>query len=127
MKIKFRTSWLPFQTFQKTLSPEGKENNQVIRSFWRKTNFFPLSQRNHVDLVTSLGLGIMSAELKSVEMVSGLHWRWRTFRWALLNYFIEEHIKDGYEFLLPPHIPHIQGWLYHRSVPPRNLWGCIQS
>jgi seryl-tRNA synthetase len=24
--------------------------------------------------------------------------------WALINYFIEEHLKDGYEFLLPPHI-----------------------
>ena len=24
--------------------------------------------------------------------------------WALLNYFIEEHMKDGYQFLLPPHI-----------------------
>ena len=23
---------------------------------------------------------------------------------ALLNYFIEEHEKDGYEFILPPHI-----------------------
>jgi len=24
--------------------------------------------------------------------------------WALLNYFITEHVKDGYEFMLPPHI-----------------------
>ena len=24
--------------------------------------------------------------------------------WALLNYFIEEHLKDGYEFILPPHM-----------------------
>jgi seryl-tRNA synthetase len=24
--------------------------------------------------------------------------------WALLNYFIDEHIKDGYEFILPPHM-----------------------
>ena len=24
--------------------------------------------------------------------------------WALLNYFIAEHIKDGYEFILPPHL-----------------------
>ena len=23
--------------------------------------------------------------------------------WALLNFFIEEHVKDGYEFILPPH------------------------
>jgi len=24
--------------------------------------------------------------------------------WALLNYFIQEHLRDGYTFLLPPHI-----------------------
>ena len=24
--------------------------------------------------------------------------------WALLNFFINEHIKDGFEFMLPPHI-----------------------
>lgn len=24
--------------------------------------------------------------------------------WALLNYFISQHIKDGYEMMLPPHI-----------------------
>ena len=24
--------------------------------------------------------------------------------WALLNYFVETHIKDGYEYVLPPHI-----------------------
>ena len=24
--------------------------------------------------------------------------------WALLNFFVNEHIKDGYEFILPPHM-----------------------
>jgi seryl-tRNA synthetase len=24
--------------------------------------------------------------------------------WALINYFIDEHLKDGYEMILPPHI-----------------------
>jgi seryl-tRNA synthetase len=28
--------------------------------------------------------------------------------WALVNYFIEEHLKDGYEFILPPHILNYQ-------------------
>lgn len=23
--------------------------------------------------------------------------------WALLNYFVDEHLKDGYEFILPPY------------------------
>src|SRR5690606_14236770 len=24
--------------------------------------------------------------------------------WALINYFIQEHLKDGYKFVLPPHL-----------------------
>jgi seryl-tRNA synthetase len=36
------------------------------------------------------------------------YWLYRNegalLEWALLNYFISEHIKDGYEFILPPHI-----------------------
>ncbi len=24
--------------------------------------------------------------------------------WALLNYFIDAHVADGYEFILPPHM-----------------------
>jgi seryl-tRNA synthetase len=24
--------------------------------------------------------------------------------WALINYFVDEHLKDGYEMILPPHI-----------------------
>jgi seryl-tRNA synthetase len=24
--------------------------------------------------------------------------------WALINYFVDEHLKDGYTFVLPPHI-----------------------
>ena len=28
----------------------------------------------------------------------------REVEWALLNYFIDCHIADGYEFILPPHM-----------------------
>jgi seryl-tRNA synthetase len=40
------------------------------------------------------------------------HWIYKGFgaklEWALLNYFIHEHLSDGYEFLLVPHILNYQ-------------------
>ena len=35
------------------------------------------------------------------SMYTGLGAR---LEWALINYFINEHINDGYEMILPPHI-----------------------
>ncbi|NLM73463.1 MAG: serine--tRNA ligase [Clostridiaceae bacterium] len=84
--------------------PGGKENNQVIRSFGEKPTF-SFEPKNHVDLVTSLGL--VDYE-RGVKIGGNGFWVYTgdgaLLEWALLNYFIEEHIKDGYEFLLPPHI-----------------------
>ncbi len=82
----------------------GKENNQVIRTFGEKPQF-SFEPKNHVDLVTSLGL--VDYE-RGVKIGGNGFWVYTgdgaLLEWALLNYFIEEHIKDGYEFLLPPHI-----------------------
>ncbi len=82
----------------------GKENNQVIRVYGEKPEF-SFETKNHVDLVTDLGL--VDYERGAKIGGSGF-WVYTNdgalLEWALLNYFIEEHIKDGYEFLLPPHI-----------------------
>jgi seryl-tRNA synthetase len=82
----------------------GKENNEVIRAWGEKPTFdFPL--KNHVDLVTELGL--IDYE-RGAKLGGNGFWIYRgmgaKLEWALLNYFIEEHEKDGYEFILPPHI-----------------------
>ncbi len=82
----------------------GKENNEVIRIWGERPKFdFPL--RNHVDLVTELGL--IDYE-RGVKLGGNGFWIYKgigaKLEWALLNYFIEEHDKDGYEFILPPHI-----------------------
>ena len=85
------------------LLPGEKENNQVVRVVGEKPEFsFPI--KNHVDLCTSLGL--IDYE-RGVKLGGNGFWIYRglgaQLEWALLNYFIEEHLKDGYEFILSPH------------------------
>ena len=85
------------------LLPGEKENNQVVKVVGKKPEFsFPV--KNHVDLCTSLGL--IDYE-RGVKLSGNGFWIYRglgaQLEWALLNYFVEEHLKDGYEFILPPH------------------------
>ena len=82
----------------------GKENNQVVKTFGTKP-VFDYEPKNHVDLCTSLGL--IDYE-RGVKMGGNGFWLYTgkgaQLEWALLNYFITEHIKDGYTFMLPPHM-----------------------
>lgn len=82
----------------------GKENNKVVRTFGEKPKF-SWEPKNHVDLVNSLGL--IDYE-RGVKIGGNGFWVYTgdgaLLEWALLNYFIEEHMKDGYQFMLPPHI-----------------------
>ncbi len=85
------------------LLPGEKENNQVIRVVGEKPQFdFPL--KNHVDICTQLGL--IDYE-RGVKLSGNGFWIYRgmgaRLEWALLNYFIDEHLADGYEFILPPY------------------------
>jgi seryl-tRNA synthetase len=82
----------------------GKENNKVIRE-WGKKPDFKFAAKDHVELVTTHNL--VDYE-RGVKLSGNGFWIYKgdgaMLEWALLNYFIEEHIKDGYEFILPPHI-----------------------
>ncbi len=84
--------------------PGGKENNMVVRTFGKKPEF-KFEPKNHVDLVTSLGL--IDYE-RGVKIGGNGFWVYTGdgayLEWALISYFIEEHMKDGYQFMLPPHI-----------------------
>ena len=86
----------------------GKENNQAVRTFGEKPNF-AFIPKNHVDLVNSLGL--IDYE-RGVKLGGNGFWLYTgdgaMLEWALLNYFISEHVKDGYQFILPPHILNYQ-------------------
>ncbi|MBR4003976.1 MAG: serine--tRNA ligase [Clostridia bacterium] len=82
----------------------GKENNKVLRQVNTKPEF-AFKPKNHVDLCTDLGLIDYD---RGVKLAGNGCWLYRglgaRLEWALLNYFIEEHTKDGYEFILPPHM-----------------------
>ncbi len=81
-----------------------KENNQIVKEFGLKPEF-TFKAKNHVDLCTSLG---MIDYERGTKLSGNGYWMYRgdgaKLEWALLNFFIEEHLNDGYEFILPPHM-----------------------
>lgn len=86
------------------LLPGGKENNKPIKVFGEKP-VFDFEPKHHVDIAESLGM----IDYKRGAKLSGNgYWVYRKdgaiLEWALINYFIEEHLKDGYEFMLLPHL-----------------------
>lgn len=82
----------------------GKENNVPIRTFLEKPKF-SFEPKNHVELCESLGLIDYERGAKLAGAGSWVYRGWGArLEWALLNFFIEEHIADGYEFILPPHM-----------------------
>lgn len=85
------------------LLPGEKENNQVVKVFGKKPEF-DFTMQNHVDLCTKLGIIDYT---RGVKLSGGGFWLYRglgaQLEWALLNFFVSEHLKDGYEMILPPH------------------------
>ena len=86
------------------LLPGGKENNQPLRYFG-EPHKFDFEPQHHVDLCNALGLIDYERGTKlsgsGFWMYTGMGAR---LEWALLNYFIDTHTADGYEFILPPHM-----------------------
>ncbi|MGI6644702.1 MAG: serine--tRNA ligase [Bacilli bacterium] len=86
------------------LKAGGKENNVVLEQVNEKREFtFPI--KDHVELAESLGL----IDYKRAAKISGAGtWIYTNLgarlEWALINYFIDEHLKDNYEMLLVPHL-----------------------
>ncbi|SCE87322.1 seryl-tRNA synthetase [Micromonospora viridifaciens] len=81
----------------------GKEANRVIRTFGEPPAIEQV--RDHVELSRALGLVDHERGVKlggsGFWMYTGLGAR---LEWALVNWLIEQNIKAGYEFLLPPHL-----------------------
>lgn len=80
-----------------------KENNKVIKVFGEKPKF-DFEPKNHVELCESCGI----IDYKRGAKLSGNgYWIYTgvgaRLEWALLNFFVSEHLNDGYEFILPPH------------------------
>ena len=86
------------------LKPGGKENNEPLRYFG-EPHKFDFTPKHHVDLCQDLGL--IDYE-RGVKLAGAGFWMYTgmgaRLEWALLNYFVDTHIADGYEFILPPHM-----------------------
>lgn len=86
------------------LKPGGKENNEPIRYFG-EPHHFDFEPKHHVDLCTDLGL--IDYE-RGAKLAGSGFWIYSgigaQLEWALLNYFIDTHIADGYQFMLVPHM-----------------------
>lgn len=82
----------------------GKENNAVLKVYGKKPEFdFPI--KNHVELCESLKLIDYERGVKLAGNGSWLYTgRGAIIEWALLTYFIKTHERDGYTFILPPHM-----------------------
>lgn len=86
------------------LLPGGKENNTPIVVKGTKP-VFDFKIKNHVELAESLGL----VDYERGAKISG-HGTWvytnlgSRLEWALINFFISEHLKDNYEMIMPPHL-----------------------
>ena len=102
---EYRTAMLSLPNLpDPDLKPGGKENNEPLRYFGEPHKFdFP--PKHHVDLC--LDLGLIDYE-RGTKLAGSGFWMYTgmgaRLEWALLNYFIDTHIADGYEFILPPHM-----------------------
>ncbi|MEV1146475.1 serine--tRNA ligase [Micromonospora sp. NPDC049799] len=83
--------------------PGGKEANRVVRTFGEPPAIEKL--RDHVELSRMLGLVDHERGVKlggsGFWMYTGMGAR---LEWALLNWLIDQNVRAGYEFLLPPHL-----------------------
>ena len=86
------------------LKSGGKENNEPLR-YHGEPRKFDFEAKNHVDLCTDLGLIDYKRGAKlsgnGFWIYSGIGAR---LEWALLNYFIDFHLGNGYELQLVPHM-----------------------
>ncbi|HVX92690.1 MAG TPA: serine--tRNA ligase [Candidatus Dojkabacteria bacterium] len=82
----------------------GKENNKSVREVGEKPTF-DFKVKDHLEVAQNLGLLDMERATKlggnNFAMYTG---NGAILEWALLNYFIKEHLTDGFKMILPPHL-----------------------
>ena len=105
VEAEYRTDMLSLPNLpDPDLKPGGKENNEPLR-YYGEPHQFDFEPQHHVDLCTSLGL--IDYE-RGANLAGSGFWIYRgmgaRLEWALLNYFMDCHLADGYEFILPPHM-----------------------
>lgn len=82
----------------------GKEQN-IPDHYFKEKPVFDFEAKDHVTLCENLGLIDYP---RGAKLAGNGAWIYRgmgsRLEWALLNFFINEHISDGYELILPPHM-----------------------
>ena len=82
----------------------GKEANEPLRYYGDKHEF-DFEPKHHVDLCTDLGL--IDYE-RGAKIAGSGFWIYKglgaRLEWALLNYFMDCHLADGYEMVILPHM-----------------------
>jgi seryl-tRNA synthetase len=96
------------------ISHDPKEN--VCIKSWGEKREFDFEFKNHVELNEKLHL----FDFKRAAKTSGSGWpAYRNMgarlEWALLNYMIDIHLENGFEFWLPPHL-----------IRPETMYGSAQ-
>ena len=105
VEAEFRTLMLSLPNLpDPDLTPGGKEFNEPLR-YYGEPHQFDFTPKHHVDLC--LDLGLIDYE-RGTKLAGSGFWMYTgmgaRLEWALINYFIDCHIADGYEFVLPPHM-----------------------
>jgi seryl-tRNA synthetase len=85
------------------VSPDPKDN--VCLKTYLEPPSFAFASKNHVELNEKLGL----FDFKRGAKISGSGWTvyknmGARLEWALLNYMIDIHLENGFEFFLLPHL-----------------------
>lgn len=82
----------------------GKEANQVVK-VWGEKPDFDNDPLDHVEICKQLNLVDFE---RGVKLGGSGFWVYTgvgaALEWALINYFCQTHYRDGYNFLLPPHL-----------------------
>ena len=100
---EYRTAMLSLPNLpDPDLKAGGKENNEPLRYF-SEPHHFDFEPKHHVDLCTDLGL--IDYE-RGTKLAGAGFWMYKgmgaRLEWALLNYFIDTHLADGYEMMMVP-------------------------
>jgi seryl-tRNA synthetase len=81
----------------------GKEANEVVKVWGDPPRIEEV--RDHVELATSLGLVDFE---RGVKLGGSGFWIYRgagaRLEWALVTWFVRQHLDAGYHFMLPPHL-----------------------
>ena len=82
----------------------GKENNEVLRTYLKQPNFdFEIIP--HYEILKDLK---MVDYERGVKIAGEKNWIYTgigaRLEWALINYFIDTHIKNGFQFMMIPYM-----------------------